>query len=67
MEYFVTGHSNPAPFFGDPIGGYVEADSPRDAVRMFELTCKHPCGVNNLRCYASADDYHKGNRPLAER
>lgn len=64
-EYFVVTNSFAAPFFSDTDDGFVEADSPKDALEKTARDYRHPAGLYAAACYRSADAYHKGERPLA--
>lgn len=64
-EYFYTLRTFGAPFVGDDLNGYVEAESSSDAVNKVIAECTHPSGVFSLNIYADADAYHKELAPLA--
>jgi len=63
-EYFIRANSFAAPFFSDDSTEYVEAETPTVALEKFAKNYKHPAGLYAAVLYASADDYHKGNKPL---
>lgn len=65
MEYFIQANSFAAPFFSDTSTHYVYAKSPEAALEALAKTYNHPAGLFAADCYASADDMHKGKKPLA--
>ncbi len=66
MEYFIEANSFAAPFFSDTSSGFVEADSPEQALLRFKDDYKHPCGLYAAVCYQDANAKHKGHEPLAK-
>lgn len=64
-EFFVTGSSFPAPFCGDPIESFVEAETPAEALQRFVDSCPHPFGVYSAEAFRSSDAQKKGERALA--
>ncbi len=63
-EFFVMGSSFPAPFCGDNLESFVEADTPAEALQRFVDSCSHPCGVYSAAAFLSSDDQKKGGRAL---
>lgn len=66
MEYFIVANSFAAPFFSDTSHGFKEAESPEKALKLFAESYSHPCGLYSAIVFADANDYHKGNKPLAQ-
>jgi len=65
MEYFVVANSFPAPFVSDQSTGYFTSDDdPKRAMEEYAAGYSHPCGMFAAGLYASADAYHKGEKPL---
>lgn len=65
-EYFIVAESYPAPFVGDRSFHYAKGYTPDFAAHDFRDTYRHPCGLYTAVVYASADAYHKGEKPLRE-
>ena len=65
-EYFIVSNSFAAPFFSDQGTGYVEGESPEDAMDQFVLGYNHPAGLYSANLYSSADSYHKGDKELLQ-
>lgn len=65
MEYFIVANSFAAPFFSDTSESFEEADSPKEALRLFAARYSHPARLFAADVYASATDYHKAKPPLA--
>mgnify|MGYP001611610142 CR=1 FL=1 len=66
VEYFIVAYSFAAPFFSDTDTAHVKAQTPRAALHKYKKAYKHPCGLYAAGCYASAADYHKGKKVLAQ-
>lgn len=64
-EYFYKVRTFAAPFIGDELDGYIEAEDPTDAVNKVLAESTHPSGVFALDIYANADSFHKELAPLA--
>jgi hypothetical protein len=65
-EYFIIANSFAAPFVSDTSEGYETGNNAKEALRKYVEKYTHPAGLYSARCYASADDYHKGKPFLAE-
>lgn len=66
-EYFIVANSFAAPFVSETSTKYVEADNPEAALTDFAAGYKDSrFGLYAAMCYANADAYHKGARPLAK-
>jgi len=65
IEYFIYEMSCAAPFVSDVQSRYIEAASPEDALSEARKTYSHPCGLFSAACYKSADDFHRGYKPIA--
>ena len=65
-EYFVVANSFAAPIVSDTSTSYVKGVSPDDALSGFVESYKHVCGLYSANLYKSADDYHRGEKPLAK-
>lgn len=66
MEYFIVANSFAAPFCSDQSTGFIDAESPTSALETFAAGYKHPCGLYAAEVYASANAYHKSEKPLAK-
>jgi hypothetical protein len=66
QEYFIVANSFAAPFFSDDSTAFVKAASPVEALRKFAANYKHPAGLYAAIAFASADAYHKREKPLAK-
>lgn len=64
-EWFIVANSFAAPFCSDQSTGFVAATNPRAALLQFAAAYRHPAGLYAADCFASADGYHKGAKPLA--
>lgn len=65
-EFFIKGSTFAAPFVGDPISRYMEADTAEEALRSLALEMHDGIGLYSANAYVSADDYHKNQEPLAK-
>ncbi len=65
-EFFIVANSFAAPFFSDMTTDFQKATSPGKALEEFAKRYKHPAGLFAAGVYASAEDYHKGEKPLAK-
>lgn len=65
-EFFIVANSFAAPFCSDQDTSYIDARTPEGALIGFAESYKHPFGLYAAMCYASADAWHKKERPLAE-
>ena len=65
MEYFVYANSFAAPFCSDSSTGFCEGDTPEAALAAYAEKYSHPAGLYAAAIYASADAYHKDEKPLA--
>jgi hypothetical protein len=65
MKYLIEATSFAAPFVSDTSTRLVEAASPREALESFAASYSHPAGLYAANCYASAESYHEGAKPLA--
>ncbi|KKK95935.1 hypothetical protein LCGC14_2667850 [marine sediment metagenome] len=63
-EFFVYANSNAAPFVSDSSREFVEASTPKEALRVFRKNYTHPCGLFAAAVYADANAYHKQDKPL---
>lgn len=66
MEYFIDGSTFAAPFVGEPIKVFIEADTPQAAIQKLVDEMKDgylPLYAANA--YLSSDDALKGKTPLA--
>jgi len=64
-EYFIVANSFAAPFFSDQSTAYAKGETPEAALTDFVAKYSHPAGLYSAACYASADAYHKNQKPLA--
>ena len=44
-EYFIVANSNAAPFFSDPGEGFIEAETPTEALKEVVTNYKHSLGL----------------------
>lgn len=65
-EYFLLTNSNAAPFFSDTDTRFVDGPDAETAFAVAVQSYKHPCGLYAANLYASADAYHKNEKPLAQ-
>ncbi|MBM3206920.1 MAG: hypothetical protein FJZ43_04850 [Candidatus Staskawiczbacteria bacterium] len=61
-EYFLKGNTFAAPFFSDAISKYVTAETAEEALLSF---IGNKNDIYAMNAYNSADDYHKGEDPVA--
>ena len=64
-EFFILANSFAAPFVSDQSFHHVVGDAPLLTLEEFAKRYDHPCGLYAANCYASADAFHKGEKPLA--
>lgn len=64
-EYFIVANSFAAPFISDTSKGFVEANSPEEALNKFAENYTHPCGLYAAVCYKDANAEAKRERVLA--
>jgi hypothetical protein len=64
-EYFIVANSFAAPFVSDQSTGFEAASTPVLALSQYADRYKHPAGLYAAQVYASADAYHKGEKPIA--
>ena len=63
-EFFVHTNSFAAPFCSDSDTGFIEGETPEQALQKAVDDYSHPCGLYAAMLYESADAYHKGKKPL---
>jgi len=63
-EYFIVANSFAAPFFSDTVTGFVESETPEEALKVFRTKFRHPCGLYAAVCYKDANAKEKGEPPL---
>jgi hypothetical protein len=64
-DFFIEGRTFAAPFVSEPIERYVEADTAEAALTQLAEKMKDGIGLFAADAYATADDYHRGRKPLA--
>lgn len=64
-EYFIVANSFAAPFVSDQSTSFAVGLTPLSALSAFADDYAHPCGLYAAEAYASADAYHKREKPLA--
>lgn len=63
-EFFIVANSFAAPFCSDTSTKHVNAKDAAAALEAFAKSYSHPCGLFAASCFANADAYHKGAKPL---
>ena len=63
-EYFVVANSKAAPFVSDMTFHYIKASTQSEAKKLFIKSYKHCAGLFAANFYFSANDYHKGEKPI---
>lgn len=63
-EYFIHSTSFAAPFFSEEDFSFAKGDTPEDTLLSFVKDYSHPSGLYAAVLYETADDYHKGRKPL---
>ena len=63
-EFFLVANSFAAPFVSDISTHYRTAETAGAALLDLAKAYGHPAGLYAADCYSSADDYHKGQKPL---
>lgn len=66
MTYFVVTNSFAAPFCSDTGTGFVDADTPEQALYQAAATYTHPARLYAALAYTDANAYHRGEKPLAK-
>ena len=66
MKYFIVANSFAAPFVSDTSTTFQEAETPEAALEAYAARYSHPAGLYAAEAYASANDYHKNAKPLAQ-
>lgn len=64
-EFFIVANSFSAPFFSDQSTSYAKGTTAKTALEAFAKNYDHPAGLYAAQAYATADKYHKGEKPLA--
>lgn len=64
-EYFIVANSFAAPFCSDQSTGFQASLTPISALAAFAARYTHPFGLYAAEAYASAEAYHKGEKPVA--
>lgn len=65
-EFFLLTNSKAAPFVSDTNTGYCDGPDAETALAVAVQSYRHPCGLYAANLYASADAYHKHEKPLAQ-